>query len=195
MSLFELVKMDGFILFWNRLYYSQYKIFYCLTHNLLGFLLKYCFFRPLYSIPVVKRRIDSLYSDYNTWIKSVNNIYENPQSGMLMFFTNAAITYVIILLFLLTANILYIIYGVGVRFFLFEHLKLFFVFIIGLAILFCQIVIWKKDSYLRYFAIFEKEGLKKKVLWCVGTVLLTVFLTIITALTFWHAEVKNGLWM
>ena len=186
--------MEGFMYFWNRLYFSLYNILYFLTHHLLGGILRLCFYRPLYCIPFVKRRIDNLYSDYNTWIKSVNDIYENPQSGMLMFFTNAAMSYVILLLFLLSANVLYLVYGVGIRMFFFEHLKILMVFIIGLVLLFCKIVIWRNDTYLRYFSIFEKEGLKNKIVWCFVTLFFVAMLTLFTILTFRYAEIQNGFW-
>lgn len=186
--------MDSFILFWNRLYFSQYNILYFFTHYILGFLLRACFYRPLYSIPLVKRRIDKLYSNYDTWIKSVNDIYENPKSGQLMFFVNAAITYVILLLFLLFFSVLYSLYGIGVRMFFFEHLKPLFVFFIAFAIIFCKIIIWKNDSYLRYFSIFEKEPLMNKIVWCIGTVFFTAILTILTIFIFRAAETENGFW-
>lgn len=185
--------MDKFMLFWNRLYFSLYEILYFI-HYLLGCIIRFFFCRPLYSIPIVKRRIDSLYSNYNTWIKSVSGIYENPQSGILMYYTNAAITYVIILIFLLLANVLYVIYGIGVRMFFFEHLKLIFVFIIVFAILFCEIIIWRNDYYLRCFSIFEKESLRKKIIWCIATVFITGVLTVLEFLIFRYAEIKNGFW-
>lgn len=186
--------MDSLILFGNRLYFSLYNILYFFTHYILGSLLRVCFYRPLYSIPLVKRRIDKLYSNYDMWIKSVNDIYENPKSGQLMFFVNAAITYVILLLFLLFFSVLYSLYGIGVRMFFFEHLKPLFVFFIAFAIIFCKIVIWRNNSYLRYFSIFEKEPLMNKIVWCIGTVFFTAVLTILTIFIFKAAEIENGFW-
>lgn len=185
--------MSTFSYFWNRIYYSLYCILCFISHSW-GNVLKMILCRPLYSIPFVRRRLAMYGFTYETWIEYVLNFWENPKSGMQMFFLNGAITYIVLLLILLFINILYCIFGIEIRILLFDNLELCFIILGVLSISFCQNIIWKKDSYLNYFSHFEKESRKKKTVWCIGTILLTVLLTIITFLTFWYAEVKNGLW-
>lgn len=185
--------MLPFLEFWNRIYFSLYSILLYISHYVLGSVLEYLFIRPLYSFPIIRRRLKKNgLTSYKTWIKTADSYYENPRTGQLMYFTNGAITYVLLGLWLLCFNIFYIVFGVSVRTFMFTHLKFIIILITGLSILFCQIVIWHKERYIKYFDQFNKEGLNKRIVWCIGTLAFCIILTVAIYFTFMYAEMKNG---
>lgn len=186
--------MKAFVSFWNRVYFSLYCILYFFTHYFLGMILKYLFYRPMSTLPIFKRRLTKHRLTTQTWIEQVDYFYENPRSGFLMFFTNAAITYVIYLLFFLFINIIYVVYGTSIRVLIFEHLELFVSIILGFSVSFCHIVIWKNNRYLSFFSFYKKESRIKRVIWSIGTFLFLIILTTIVFLTFRYAEIRNGFW-
>ena len=42
----------------------------------------------------------------------------------------------------------------------------------------CELLYWKNNRYLNYFAAFKKEGKKKKIVWTVGTTLALCLLIV-----------------
>lgn len=48
------------------------------------------------------------------------------------------------------------------------------------------LVYWKKDRYLNYFAIFEKEGKKTKIAWTIGTAIALCLLIVANFMLMWY---------
>lgn len=185
--------MSSFVYYLNRLYFSLYAILLFFTHLLDAFL-ELALYRPLYSFPFIRRRLAKFGLTYDTWIKSSNEFFVNPRQGILMFFTNTLVTYVILGMILLFTNIIYIIYGTSVRFFLFNYLELFLTSTLLFSLSLCHIFIWRNDRYIQYFSVFETESRKKRVTWGVGVFLFCVILTVTIIGTFRYAEIKYEYW-
>lgn len=55
-----------------------------------------------------------------------------------------------------------------------------------------HLVYWKKDRYLNYFAVFEKESKKTKIVWTIGTALALCLLIVANFMLMWYYAFLYG---
>ena len=124
-----------------------------------------------------------------------NNAYDllrNPDYGMQMYFVNFLMISLEGGLMLLLLPVLQIIFGIEFRVFWTENLAILSI-ILGLTtMLFSHIVLWRKNLYLKYFRLFEKDTKRSKVKWNVLTFVSYVALHVLLFLLFVLAEKSTG---
>ena len=170
--------MKKFVEFWNRIYYSLYSFHYFVGHFIVGKMAEVLLLRPIYAIPLVKRRLTNFGITWEGMLKTCNDFVENRKDSRLMGIVNVSITYVLYGIEFYVFVVLWLIFGDHLLSIIFDNLKLFCIISGGLCILFCQFTIWKNNQYLKYFRKFDKESLKKRIVWCIGTQLFCVALAV-----------------
>ena len=161
---------DNIDKFLNRLLYSLYNLMYfsgLLIYTTLELLVQ----RPLYCLPFWKRRLKEKYGintfkEYKDCVKGIlYKTIDGPSTGFTLYYLTGLALLLFALPIYLVINVWLICYGPIVG----RHLIL----VIGLGIVPSWIIgyltYWKKNRYLNYFAIFEKEVRKKKIAWTIGT--------------------------
>ena len=165
---------DNIDKFLNRLLYSLYNLMYFSglpIYAAVELLVQH----PLYCLPFWKRHLKKQYGinsfrEYKYRTRSgLYKIVDSPTSGFIRFSLTGLALLLFALPLYLVINIWMICYGPQAYDIVGRHLLL----VVGLGIvpsgIIGYLVYWKKDRYLNYFAIFEKEGKKKKIAWTIGT--------------------------
>lgn len=161
---------DNIDKFLNRLLYSLYNLMYFLGIPIYA-AVELLVQRPLYCLPFWKRRLKEKYGintfkEYKDSAKAVlYKTIDGPSTGFTLYYLTGLALLLFALPIYLVINVWLICYGpiVGRDLILVVGLGILPSGIIG------YLVYWKKDRYLKYFAIFEKEGRKKKIAWTIGT--------------------------
>ena len=161
---------DNIDKFLNRLLYSLYNLMYFSGLPIYA-AVELLVQRPLYCLPFWKRRLKEKYGinsfeEYKNRTRSgLYKTLDHPASGFTLYYLTGLALLLFALPIYLVINVWLICYGPIVG----RHLIL----VVGLGILpsgiIGYLVYWKKDRYLKYFAIFEKEDRKKKIAWTIGT--------------------------
>ena len=189
---------DKFIEFWNRAYYAAYSIHYFISCYIFGPIMMNMIVHPLYSFmnlfPALKRRNERKGITPETIKKTTEEVYDNPSSGHLMYFVNGFFSLVQALPILLCISILEYYLGGSIRNWMFNNLALNLIVIWGLGMFLQYIFAWKNDRYLTYFAAFEKEGTRKRIVWTIGLLIVFVAMLVLTVYIFICAEKKHGFW-
>lgn len=165
---------DNIDKFLNRLLYSLYNLMYFSGLPIYA-AVELLVQRPLYCLSFWKRRLKEKYGintfkEYKDRTRSgLYKTLDHPASGFTLYYLTGLALLLFALPFYLVINIWMICYGPQAYDIVGRHLIL----VVGLGILpsgiIGYLVYWKKDRYLKYFAIFEKEGRKKKIAWTIGT--------------------------
>lgn len=162
-------RIDRFL---NWLLYSLYNMLYY-SGLLINEIIDLLFARPLYSIPYMRRRLKKNgFNTFNEWKRSTNaisyGIMGSPTSGFTLYYLSYLSLALLSLPIFLFINLLILVFGWAV----YDTLTIHPIVITALGIvpawILSDIVFWKKDRYLGYFAIFEKESRKKKIAWAIG---------------------------
>ena len=165
---------DNIDKFLNRLLYSLYNLMYFSGLPIYA-AVELLVQRPLYCLPFWKRRLKEKYGintfkEYKDCEKGIlYKTIDGPSTGFTLYYLTGLALLLFALPIYLVINIGVICYGPHALDIVGRHLIL----VIGLGIvpswIIGYLVYWKKDRYLKYFAIFEKEGRKKKIAWTIGT--------------------------
>lgn len=185
---------DNIDKFLNRLLYSLYNLMYFSGLPIYA-AVEWLVQRPLYCLPFWKRHLKKQYGintfkEYKDWARSgVYKIIDDPASGFTLYYLAGLALLLLALPVYLVINVWMICYGPQA----FDIVGRHFILVVGLGIvpswIIGELVYWKRDRYLNYFAIFEKEGRKKKIAWTVGTALGLCLLIVANFMLMWcHAS-------
>lgn len=175
----------------NRLYYSLFSIVYFINHYFLGKAIEVFLCRPLYLIPFIKKHLDKNNLTYKEWIKKSDNVIDQSMS---YYFISFFMAYIVTSPLFLIVILLQILIGDSVRKLWAENLLIVIIIIIGFSYLFCYYFVWRGDRYQKYFLIFNHEGVKKRVIWSLFTLLYSILYAIFFLLLFKYAEMRLGYW-
>lgn len=181
---------DNLDKFLNRLLYSLYNLIYysgLLIYAAVELLVQ----RPLYCLPFWKRRLKEKYgiNTFKEYKDSARCILyksiDHHTSGFTLYYLAGLALLLFALPIYLMINIWMICYGPHAFDIVGRHL----IFVVGLGIIpswiIGELVYWKEDRYLNYFAIFEKESKKTKIAWTIGTTLALCLLIVANLLLMW----------
>ena len=180
-------KIDKFL---NRLLYALYNLIlfsglpiYAAVELLVE--------RPLFCLPCWKRRLKEKYGintfqEYKKRTRCMSYIItDNPASGFTLYYLSGLALLLFSLPIYLVINIFMIYYGQQAFYAIGRHL----VFVVGLGIvpswILCHLVFWRKDRYLYYFGVFEKEDRTTKIVWTIGTTLALCLLIVSNLILMW----------
>lgn len=182
-------------MFLNRLLYSLYNLIYFFGLPIYA-AVELLMQRPLYSLPCWKKRLKKEYgiNTYKEYKDRANSILDktvnNPVSGFTQYYLAGLALLLLALPIYLVINIWMIWYGPDAYEIVGRHLIL----VVGLGIvpswIIGDIVYWKKNRYLSYFATFEKEDKKTKIAWTIGTTIALCLLIVGNFMLMWCYEVN-----
>ena len=186
--------MDKFL---NRLLYSLYNLMHFAglpIHTAVELLVQ----RPLYCLPFWKRHLKKQYGictfkEYKDRSRSM--LYKNvdsPASGFTLYFLTGLALLLLALPIYLVFNILMILYGPQAFDIPGRHLILVVASGIVPSWIIGELVYWKEDRYLNYFAIFEKESKRTKIAWTIGTTLALCLLIVANFMLMWYYTFLYG---
>ena len=118
--------------------------------------------------------------------------FNNPDYGFFMYYVNYAMCGILLGIMLLSIPILQIILGIKFRDIWMKNMVFVFIAFGGISMLFSHIVLWRKNLYLKYFRLFEKETRRSKVKWNVLTFISYVALYVLLFLLYVLAEKSTG---
>lgn len=169
--------------FLNRLLYSLYNLMYFSGLPIYA-AVELLVQRPLYCLPFWKRHLKKQYGinsfkEYKDLARSgLYKTIDHPASGFTLHYLTGIALLLLALPIYLVINILMICYGPQAYDIVGRHLAL----VVALGIVPSGIigypVYWKKDRYLNYFAVFEKESKKTKIAWTIGTAIALCLLIV-----------------
>ena len=181
---------DNIDKFLNRLLYSLYNLMYFSGLPIYA-AVELLVQRPLYCLPFWKRHLKKQYGinsfeEYKDRTRSgLYKTLDHPASGFTLYCLTGLALLLFALPFYLVINIWMICYGPQAFDVVGRHLVL----VVGLGIvpswIIGHLVYWKKDRYLNYFAVFEKESKKTKIVWTIGTTLALCLLIITNFVLMW----------
>ena len=184
---------DNIDKFLNRLLYSLYNLMYFSGLPIYA-TLELLVQRPLYCLPFWKRHLKKQYGintfkEYKDWTRSgLYKTLDHPASGFTLYYLTGLALLLFALPIYLVINVWLICYGPIVG----RHLLL----VVGLGIvpswIIGHLVYWKKDRYLNYFAVFEKESKKTKIVWTIGTALALCLLIVANFMLMWYYAFLYG---
>ena len=182
---------DNIDKFLNRLLYSLYNLMYFSGLPIYA-AVELLVQRPLYCLPFWKRHLKKQYGinsfkEYKDWARSgLYKTIDHPASGFTLYYLTALALLLFALPIYLVINILMICYGPQAYDIVGRHLAI----VVGLGIvpsgIIGYLVYWKKDRYLNYFAVFEKEGKIKKIAWTIGTAIALCLLIVAHFMLMWY---------
>lgn len=175
--------------FLNRLLYSFYNLMYFSSLPIYA-AVELLVQRPLYCLPFWKRRLKekygiSTFKEYKDRTRSMYKTSNNPTQGFTLYFLAGFALLLFALPIYLVFNILMLLYGAQASDIPGRHLILVVALGIVPSWIIGELVYWKEDRYLNYFAIFEKEDRKKKIAWTVGTTLALCLLIVANFMLMW----------
>ena len=177
-------------LFLNRIYYSLYNINFFIGHYVIGKPIIFLFARPLYCIPFVRKRLAKFGLTFESWTKISEDTSDRILSDK---YTIRFMAFVLFSPFLLLAETLMILIGNSFRTLLFENFLLFLIIVVVVTYLINYRFVWKNNRYfIKYLPILEKETMKKKVLWGVGTFLYCISALVLMFLLLYYADINLG---
>lgn len=181
--------------FLNRVLYSLYNLMYFSglpLHAATELLVQ----RPLYSLPCWKKRLKkeygiNTYKEYKDSSRSIlDKTVNNPVSGFTLYYLAGLALLLLALPIYLVINIWMICYGPHASDIVGSHL----IIVVALGIvpswIIGDLVYWKKNRYLKYFAAFEKESRKTKIAWTIGTTLALCLLIVANFMLMWYYELN-----
>ena len=181
--------------FLNRVLYSLYNLMYFSglpLHAATELLVQ----RPLYSLPFWKKRLKekygiNTYKEYKDRAKRIlDKTVNNPVSGFTQYYLAGLALLLLALPIYLVINIWMICYGPNAYEIVGRHLIL----VVGLGIvpawIIGDLVYWKQNRYLSYFATFEKEDKKTKIAWTIGTTIALCLLIVANFMLMWYYELN-----
>ena len=188
---------DNIDKFLNRLLYSLYNLMYFSGLPIYA-AVELLVQRPLYCLPFWKRRLKEKYGintfkEYKDRTRSgLYKTLDHPASGFTLYCLTGLALLLFALPFYLVINIWMICYGPQAYDIVGRHLLL----VVGLGIvpswIIVHLVYWKKDRYLNYFAVFEKESKKTKIVWTIGTALALCLLIVANFMLMWYYAFLYG---
>ena len=177
--------------FLNRVLYSFYNLLY-FSGLPIYVALELLVQRPLYCFSFWKRHLKKQYGintfkEYKDWARSgLYKTIDHPASGFTLYYLTTLALLLFALPIYLVINICMICYGPQAYDIVGRHLAI----VVGLGIvpswIIGYLVYWKKDRYLNYFAIFEKEGKKTKIAWTIGTAIALCLLIVANFMLMWY---------
>ena len=189
-------RIDRFL---NWLLYSLYNMLYyasLLIYEIVALL----FMRPLYSLPCWRNRLKKKgFNSFKDWkrftIDSLYHTMDSPTSGFTLYYLSGLSLALFSLPIYLLFNLCILIFGWSTFRILMHPIVITALGCVPAWIL-IEVVFWKKDRYLGYFAIFEKESRKKKIAWAVGVFFGLLLLIVAVFFVMWcttkiHGDFKN----
>ena len=179
--------MDRFL---NRVLYSFYNLIY-LSGLPIYATVELLVQRPLYSLPFWRRRLKEKYgidtfNEYKDRVmgmlyKSINH----PATGFTQYYLSGLALLLFALPIYLVINIFIICYGPQAFDIVGRHLIIVVASGIVPSWIICELLYWKNNRYLNYFAAFEKESKKTKIAWTIGTTLTLCLLILANFMLMW----------
>lgn len=180
-------RIDKFL---NRLLYSLYNLIYFSGLPIYA-AVELLVERPLYCLPCWKRRLKDKYGihtfkEYKERTRCMlYKTADNPTSGFTLYYLAGLALLLFALPIYLVISIWMICYGPQAFDIIGRHL----IIVVGIGIVLSWIlgdwVYWRKNRYLNYFAAFEKEGSKIKIVWMIGTALALCLLIVANFMLIW----------
>jgi len=171
--------MQKFVEFYNRVYYSVYCICCFWDRNVFGKITECLICRPLYRLDFTKRRLKKYgWDTYEKWIGAINNTTGNLSSPICQYFCSGAMAAIFIFTFLTFIQFLVGICGSEGKWFFHNHFGKILIVLAGLDYLLAWKLSWKNGRDQKYFAKFQKESRKKRVVWNVGVLLYSIFILV-----------------
>ena len=184
-------------MFLNRLLYSLYNLIYFSGLPIYA-AVELLMQRPLYCLPFWKKLLKekygiNTYKEYKDRANSIlNKTVNNPVSGFTQYYLAGLALLLLALPIYLVINIWMICYGPHASDIVGRHL----IIVVALGIvpswIIGDLVYWKKNRYLKYFAAFEKEDKKTKIAWTIGTTLALCLLIIANFMLMWYYAYLYG---
>lgn len=186
-------RIDRFL---NCLLYSLYKMldyFRLFIDEIVDWL----FLRPLYSLQCVRKRLKKNgFNTFDDWSRGTTEmayrIVGSPTSGFTLYFLGLLSFALISLPIFLFINLLILVFGWAV----YHTLTIHPIVITSLGVIpawiLSDFIFWKKDRYLSYFAIFEKESRKKKIAWAIAAFFGLLLLIVANFFVMWCAIQVHG---
>ena len=182
-------------MFLNRLLYSLYNLIYFFGLPIYA-AVELLMQRPLYCLPFWKKRLKkeygiNTYKEYKDRAKSIlDKTVNNPVSGFTQYYLAGLALLLLALPIYLVINIWMICYGPNASEIVGRHL----IIVVALGIvpswIIGDLVYWKENRYLKYFAAFEKEGRKTKIAWTIGTTIALCLLIVANFMLMWYYELN-----
>ena len=176
--------------FLNRVLYSLYNLMYFLGLPIYA-AVELLMQRPLYCLPFWKKRLKEKYGintfkEYKDRTKSIlDKTVNNPVSGFTQYYLAGLALLLLALPIYLVINIWMICYGPHASDIVGRHL----IIVVALGIvpswIIGDLVYWKQNRYLKYFAAFEKEDKKTKIAWTIGTTIALCLLIVGNFMLIW----------
>lgn len=187
-------RIDRFL---NRQLYSLYNLLYFSGLPIYA-AVELLVERPLFCLPCWKRRLKEKYGintfkEYKERTRCLlYKITDNPTSGFTQYYLAGLALLLYALPIYLVINVWMIFYGPQAFDVIGKHL----IFCVGLGIvpswILCDLVYWKKDRYLIYFAAFKKEDSKTKIVWTIGTTIALCLLIAANLFLMWRYACLYG---
>lgn len=165
----------------NRIYYSLHNINFFISHYVFGKPIVALFAWPLYCIPFARKHLKKKGMTFESWMKISNDTADYISGSYNIHFFMSHVLYSP---FLFTAAILQILIGESFHALFFNNLLLFLIIISTVNYLICHRFVWKNDRYKKFFRDFKKEGVKKKVIWGLGTFLYCILYPVLLIFLF-----------
>lgn len=188
---------DNIDKFLNRVLYSLYNLIYYSGLPIYA-AVELLVQRPLYCLPFWKRHLKKQYGinsfkEYKDWARSgLYKTIDHPASGFTLHYLTVFALLLFALPIYLVINIWMICYGPQAYDIVGRHLAL----VVGLGIvpsgIIGYLVYLKKDRYLNYFAVFEKESRKTKIVWTIGTTIALCLLIVANFTLMWYYAFLYG---
>lgn len=187
-------RIDRFL---SWLLFSLYNMLYYFD-LLISEIVDLLFMRPLYSLPCVRKRLKKKgFDSFKDWKRCLNSsIKGRLTSGYTPYYFHGIALLLFALPIFLFINLLILVFGWSSLSRFLIHPIVATALGIAPAWILGDVVFWKKDRYLGYFAIFEKESRKKKIAWAIGVFFGLLLLIAANFFVMWcttkiHGDFKN----
>lgn len=178
------MQINSIIVFFNRVYYSAYRICRFIEHRIFDSIVV-SLLKPWLLLPIVRKNLRERYgwNSYKECVKGAYKMSEDSSSGMIMHNTNALMCLICTFPLIIVMNILVIVIGNELKELYHNHLLLLYIFSLLLFLLFAYNVFWKGDRYLSYFSQFEKEKHQNQKVWDIMTTLYSIIVVVVWFVT------------
>lgn len=180
----------------NLLLYSLYKMLYYFTY-LIHEILALLYSRPLYSLPCMRRRLKKKgFNSFDEWKRNTDAVAYGIMGSPTAVFTVYFLNYLSLALLSLPIYLLLSLYILVFGWSTFSRFLIHPIVATALGVapawILSDFFFWKKDRYLDFFAIFEKESRKKKITWAIGVTLGLLLLLAAVFFVMWCAIQVHG---
>ena len=186
-------RIDRFL---NWLLFSLYNMLYyggLLIYEMVALL----FMRPLYSLPCWRNRLKKKgLNSFQDWKRlTMDTLYytmNSPKTGYTVYYLSYLSLALLSFPIYLLLSLYILVFGWSTFSIFLVHPIVATALGIAPAWILSDFFFWKKDRYLGYFAIFEKESRKKKIAWAIGASFGLLLLILANFFVMWCAIQVHG---